>query len=64
MMITVTLNFGPLEIHHPIVDLEPLGAYLRGTCPNCNEKTFLVSPQTDRYYCFGCGISGIGKREK
>jgi DNA primase len=42
------------------VDIRPAGKNLSGLCPFHNEKTpsFIVSPDIQRYKCFGCGKSG------
>ena len=58
------------------VSLKRKGKILTGLCPFHNEKTpsFTVYPETQSYYCFGCGASGdvidfaallygLGKRE-
>ncbi|UNU73401.1 DNA primase [Moraxella nasovis] len=40
--------------------LKPAGRELKGCCPFHGEKTpsFFVNPQTNLYYCFGCGAKG------
>ncbi|MCD4756037.1 DNA primase [bacterium] len=42
------------------VQLKPAGKNFSGLCPFHNEKTpsFIVSPELQRYKCFGCGESG------
>jgi len=42
------------------VELEDKGSVLKACCPFHGEKTpsFTVFPETDRYYCFGCGANG------
>ncbi len=42
------------------VDLRRRGKTLTGLCPFHNEKTpsFTVYPDTQSYYCFGCGAGG------
>lgn len=42
------------------VTLQRRGSNLVGLCPFHNEKTpsFTVFPETDSYYCFGCGAGG------
>lgn len=42
------------------VDLKRRGKNLVGLCPFHNEKTpsFTVYPETESYYCFGCGAGG------
>ncbi len=40
--------------------LKPSGREFKGCCPFHGEKTpsFYVNPQTNLYYCFGCGAKG------
>lgn len=40
--------------------LKPAGGEFKGNCPFHGEKTpsFFVNPQTNLYYCFGCGAKG------
>lgn len=40
--------------------LKPAGREFKGNCPFHGEKTpsFYVNPQTNLYYCFGCGAKG------
>lgn len=40
--------------------LKPAGKEFKGCCPFHGEKTpsFYVNPQTNLYYCFGCGAKG------
>lgn len=40
--------------------LKPAGREFKGCCPFHGEKTpsFFVNPQTNLYYCFGCGVKG------
>jgi len=42
------------------VELKPTGKNFSGICPFHSEKTpsFIVSPELQRYKCFGCGESG------
>ncbi len=42
------------------IDLKRRGKNLVGLCPFHNEKTpsFTVYPETESYYCFGCGAGG------
>lgn len=42
------------------VSLKRKGKILTGLCPFHNEKTpsFTVYPETQSYYCFGCGNGG------
>ncbi len=42
------------------ISLKRAGGYLKGLCPFHNEKTpsFVVYPQDNSFYCFGCGIGG------
>jgi len=44
----------------PYVQLKRKGKLLGGLCPFHNEKTpsFYVYPETQSYYCFGCGNGG------
>ena len=42
------------------VALKRAGTNLKGLCPFHSEKTpsFVVYPQNNSFYCFGCGIGG------
>ncbi len=42
------------------VSLKRAGTYLKGLCPFHSEKTpsFVVYPQDNSFYCFGCGVGG------
>ncbi|MBO5945107.1 MAG: DNA primase [Clostridia bacterium] len=42
------------------VSLKRAGSNLKGLCPFHNEKTpsFVVYPQDNSFYCFGCGVGG------
>ena len=42
------------------VSLKKAGKNLKGLCPFHNEKTpsFTVYPETESFYCFGCGAAG------
>ncbi len=44
----------------PYVNLRRRGRVLTGLCPFHNEKTpsFTVYPETNSFYCFGCGAAG------
>ncbi len=44
----------------PYVHLKRAGRTLKGLCPFHNEKTpsFVVYPDTQSFYCFGCGVGG------
>ena len=44
----------------PYVNLRQRGKTLKGLCPFHNEKTpsFTVYPETQSFYCFGCGAGG------
>lgn len=49
------------EVASDFVDLKPAGAArLKGLCPVHAEKTpsFVVSTDSHRYHCFGCGADG------
>jgi DNA primase len=49
-----------VEIIGEHVKLKPSGKSFKGLCPFHKEKTpsFMVSPEKDIFYCFGCGKSG------
>ena len=49
-----------VEFINKYVQLKPAGRNFSGNCPFHNEKTpsFMVSPEIQRYKCFGCGESG------
>lgn len=42
------------------VQLKRAGSNMKGLCPFHNEKTpsFVVYPQDNSFYCFGCGVGG------
>lgn len=44
----------------PYVKLSRSGKMMKGLCPFHNEKTpsFMVYPDTQSFYCFGCGAGG------
>ena len=48
------------ELISEYVNLKSRGGRMVGLCPFHNEKTgsFTVFPQTNSYYCFGCGAGG------
>ena len=48
------------QIVSSYVPLKKHGRYLSGLCPFHSEKTpsFYVYPQTQSFYCFGCGAGG------
>lgn len=48
------------QIVSSYVPLKKKGRYLTGLCPFHSEKTpsFFVYPQTQSFYCFGCGAGG------
>jgi len=49
-----------LEYIQNVVDLEEKGKDYFGLCPFHNENTpsFSVTPETNNFYCFGCGTGG------
>lgn len=48
------------EVIAPYVNLKRAGRNLKGLCPFHSEKTpsFTVYPESNSYYCFGCGAGG------
>ena len=48
------------EVVGDFVQLKKRGVNLIGLCPFHNEKTpsFTVYPESQSYYCFGCGAGG------
>ena len=51
----------PIEdVIAPYVSLKRAGKNLKGLCPFHNEKTpsFTVYPESNSYYCYGCGNGG------
>ncbi|MCD7722597.1 MAG: DNA primase, partial [Clostridiales bacterium] len=48
------------DIISPYVSLKRAGSLYKGLCPFHNEKTpsFTVYPDTQSFYCFGCGAGG------
>ncbi len=48
------------ELVRSYVELKRNGRMEKGLCPFHNEKTpsFYVYPETDSFYCFGCGAGG------
>ena len=48
------------EVIAPYVNLKRMGRNLKGLCPFHSEKTpsFVVYPESNSYYCFGCGAGG------
>ena len=48
------------ELVRGYVELKRAGRMEKGLCPFHNEKTpsFYVYPETDSFYCFGCGAAG------
>jgi DNA primase len=49
-----------VEIAGRYTDLQAAGAHIVGRCPFHEEKnaSFTIYPETDTYYCFGCGAHG------
>ena len=49
-----------VQVVEKYVELRPTGKNYSGRCPFHQEKTpsFIVSPDIQRYKCFGCGKSG------
>ena len=49
-----------VDVISSYVQLKKAGRLFRGLCPFHNEKTpsFTVYPDTQNYYCFGCGNGG------
>lgn len=49
-----------VDLVNKYVELKPAGKNFSGLCPFHTEKTpsFIVSPDIQRYKCFGCGESG------
>ncbi|MCY4510299.1 MAG: CHC2 zinc finger domain-containing protein [Acidobacteria bacterium] len=68
MTATVTVDIAALKAHHPLGDVvEASGVKLRGRgrvrqgkCPfhEETEGSFTVYADTQRFYCFGCGLGG------
>ena len=68
MIATVTVDIAALKAHHPLGDVvEASGVKLRGRgrvrqgkCPfhEETEGSFTVYADTQRFYCFGCGLGG------
>lgn len=54
------MNNDIVSVISPYVDLKRRGKNLIGLCPFHNEKTpsFTVYPDTQSFYCFGCGAGG------
>ena len=48
------------EVVGQYVKLRRTGRTMTGLCPFHNEKTpsFVVYPDTQSFYCFGCGVGG------
>ncbi|MBD3329260.1 DNA primase [Candidatus Dojkabacteria bacterium] len=42
------------------IEVKPAGKNYKAVCPFHNEKTpsFMISPELQRYKCFGCGVNG------
>ena len=49
-----------VEAIRSLVMLTPTGSRLKGLCPFHEELTpsFHVSPRTQLFHCFGCGVGG------
>ncbi len=54
------MNNDIVSVISPYVELKRRGKNLIGLCPFHNEKTpsFTVYPDTQSFYCFGCGAGG------
>lgn len=54
------MNNDIISVISPYVELKRRGKNLIGLCPFHNEKTpsFTVYPDTQSFYCFGCGAGG------
>ena len=67
-MVTVNVDIPALKARHPLGDTaEAAGVRLRGrgrvrqgVCPfhDENEGSFTVYADSERFYCFGCGLGG------
>ena len=67
-MVTVNVDIAALKARHPLGDtVEASGVRLRGrgrvrqgVCPSHDEVegSFTVYGDTERFYCFGCGLGG------
>ena len=54
------------QVISPYVNLKRRGKNLVGLCPFHNEKTpsFTVYPDSQSFYCFGCGAGGEATKKR
>lgn len=53
-------RLGIKEVIESYIKVEKAGKNFKARCPFHNEKTpsFVISPERENYYCFGCGAKG------